>query len=197
MEIAKTFKRPLAVITGASSGIGYELAKQFAQHDFNLILVSGNPAVIETAQVCEKLGAKIAFFITDLSNPKSVDQFILKLNALETPIDTLVFNTDCEKGALTQLTSLHLAKHLTKDMIYRQNGRILLTSNQALIQSVALDLRKELKSEVIAVTSLVWDDATTPPRNYNSIMAQKAFEAVMAGEFIVNPFNPEEVRQKH
>ena len=31
---------PLAVVTGASSGIGYELAKQFAAHDFALIVAA-------------------------------------------------------------------------------------------------------------------------------------------------------------
>ena len=30
--------RPLAVVTGASSGIGYELAKQFAKHGFDTII---------------------------------------------------------------------------------------------------------------------------------------------------------------
>ena len=32
--------RPLAVVTGASNGIGYELAKQFAQNGFDLLVTS-------------------------------------------------------------------------------------------------------------------------------------------------------------
>jgi short-subunit dehydrogenase len=36
----RTTKRSFAVVTGASSGIGLELAKQFAKHDFDLLIVA-------------------------------------------------------------------------------------------------------------------------------------------------------------
>jgi short-subunit dehydrogenase len=37
---APTTGRPLAVVTGASSGIGYELARQFAEHGFDLLIAA-------------------------------------------------------------------------------------------------------------------------------------------------------------
>ncbi len=39
--------RPFAVVTGASSGIGYELAKQFAQHGFDLLVAAEDPGITE------------------------------------------------------------------------------------------------------------------------------------------------------
>nr|WP_211591414.1 SDR family NAD(P)-dependent oxidoreductase [Microbispora sp. H10836] len=35
-----TTERPLALVTGASSGIGYELARQFAQHGFDVVVTA-------------------------------------------------------------------------------------------------------------------------------------------------------------
>lgn len=46
---------PLAVVTGASSGIGYELAKQFAQNGFDLLVTATSPSLDEAAQAFEGL----------------------------------------------------------------------------------------------------------------------------------------------
>ncbi len=42
--------RPLAVVTGASNGIGYELAKQFAQHGFDLLVTATGASINEATQ---------------------------------------------------------------------------------------------------------------------------------------------------
>ena len=39
--------RPFAVVTGASSGIGYELARQFAYHGFDLLITSQQERIAE------------------------------------------------------------------------------------------------------------------------------------------------------
>ncbi|MHC5674428.1 SDR family NAD(P)-dependent oxidoreductase [Nostoc sp.] len=44
----QTLTRPLAVVTGASSGIGYELAKQFAQNGFDLVVTALMPGLTDT-----------------------------------------------------------------------------------------------------------------------------------------------------
>jgi uncharacterized protein len=41
--------KPLALVTGASSGIGLELAKQFAQHGFDLVVAAENPEITQAA----------------------------------------------------------------------------------------------------------------------------------------------------
>ena len=49
---------PFAVITGASSGIGYDLARQFAEHGFDLLVTSDNKRIEESAQRLRELGAQ-------------------------------------------------------------------------------------------------------------------------------------------
>ena len=51
--------KPLAVVTGASSGIGFELAKQFAQNGFDLLVVSNSEALAKAAPDFEQLGAQV------------------------------------------------------------------------------------------------------------------------------------------
>ncbi|WP_310419096.1 SDR family NAD(P)-dependent oxidoreductase, partial [Chamaesiphon sp. OTE_8_metabat_110] len=51
--------RPLAVVTGASSGIGYELAKQFAKNGFDLLITSTGERIETVAEAFEQLGAKV------------------------------------------------------------------------------------------------------------------------------------------
>jgi uncharacterized protein len=41
--------RPLAIVTGASSGIGYELAKCCANHGFDLLIAADEPAISDAA----------------------------------------------------------------------------------------------------------------------------------------------------
>ena len=51
--------KPLAVVTGASSGIGYELAKLAAQDGFDLVIAADMPEIVEAAQALRGLGAKV------------------------------------------------------------------------------------------------------------------------------------------
>ena len=56
--MAQTSK-PLAVVTGASTGIGYELAKCCAQHGFDLVVVADEAEIRKAGQDFEALGAKV------------------------------------------------------------------------------------------------------------------------------------------
>src|SRR3954451_15872407 len=42
--------KPLAVVTGASSGIGYELARQFAQNNFDLFITADGPGITSAGE---------------------------------------------------------------------------------------------------------------------------------------------------
>ena len=57
--------RPLAVVTGASSGIGYELAKLFAEDGFDLVVAADTP-LAEPKQAFEALGARVETLQADL-----------------------------------------------------------------------------------------------------------------------------------
>ncbi|BCL37695.1 SDR family NAD(P)-dependent oxidoreductase [Nostoc sp. MS1] len=48
--------RPLAVVTGASNGIGYELAKQFAQNGFDLLVTATGSSINQVVGAFKELG---------------------------------------------------------------------------------------------------------------------------------------------
>ena len=56
-ELVQPQMRPLAVVTGGSTGIGFELAKQFAQNGFDLVIAAEHPGHLrEAAQALSGLG---------------------------------------------------------------------------------------------------------------------------------------------
>src|SRR3954462_13967908 len=67
MEAAGT--RPLAVVTGASIGIGYELARQFAENGFDLVVCAEDDAIVTAARELEDLGASTEAVQADLTTP--------------------------------------------------------------------------------------------------------------------------------
>src|SRR3954464_12753626 len=64
-----TAPRPLALVTGASAGIGYELAKVCAQNGFDLVLAADQPKIHAAAQEFRGLGVEV-----DLATMEGVDQ---------------------------------------------------------------------------------------------------------------------------
>lgn len=65
METTNT--KQFAVVTGASSGIGRELAKQFAQNGFDLLITSTGPDITEAAREIEGFGAQVQTTTADLA----------------------------------------------------------------------------------------------------------------------------------
>ena len=66
--------RPLAVVTGASTGIGFELAKCCAENGFDLIVAADEPAIETAAQAFKALGAAVEALEADLATPDGVDR---------------------------------------------------------------------------------------------------------------------------
>lgn len=139
--------RPLAVVTGASSGIGYELAKQFAQNGFDLLVTATGSSVTEAAQIFEQSGAKVETVQADLANYDGVETLYDKIKATNRPVDAIAINAGVGVGGdfaretdlkdelnlinLNVVSSVHLAKRVVKDMVDRGQGRILFTSSIA------------------------------------------------------------------
>ncbi len=139
--------RPLAVVTGASNGIGYELAKQFAQHNFDLLVTATGPSINEAAQAFEKLGAKVETVQADLATYDGVERLYNKIKATGRSVDAIAINAGVGVGGdfaretdlkeelnlinLNVVSSVHLAKRVVKDMVDRGQGRILFTSSIA------------------------------------------------------------------
>jgi short-subunit dehydrogenase len=134
--------RKWAIITGASSGIGRALAREFAAGDFNVLLTGRNEA--ELARVAEECRAEFdvrtKVVPADLSRSESVDALIEAVTAFPTDYDILVNNagfgvhgdfalTDVDKEielVNVQLAAmLKLTKAVLPGMIARRRGRIL------------------------------------------------------------------------
>src|SRR3954453_17200803 len=52
-------KKPLALVTGASSGIGLELARQFGQNGFDLVIAAEDPGLSAAAAELRQTGAEV------------------------------------------------------------------------------------------------------------------------------------------
>src|SRR4051794_32749613 len=136
----------LAVITGASSGIGYELARVFAENGFDL-LINAEGEAIETARLTLSNGTNVDAVRADLSRAEGVETLYAAVRDAHRPVDALVLNAGIgEGGDFARETSLqqelqlidlnvrsvvHLSKLVVDDMVQRGEGRVLFTSSIA------------------------------------------------------------------
>jgi short-subunit dehydrogenase len=82
--------RPFAIVTGASSGIGLELATICAQEGFDLLVAADRPEIQTAAETFRSLGAQVTVVETDLATTAGVDQ--LWAAAAGRPVDALLAN---------------------------------------------------------------------------------------------------------
>src|SRR5947209_10904763 len=91
--------RPLAVVTGASSGIGLELAKQFAAHGFDLILAAEDPELEAAATVVRAMdGADVQPVRVDLAEPEGVERLYREIAGGARPVEAIAINAGIGAG---------------------------------------------------------------------------------------------------
>jgi short-subunit dehydrogenase len=175
--------RPLAVVTGASTGIGYELACLFAEDGHDLVVAADTP-LAEARQAFEALGARVDAVQADLATLDGVQALYDAIGGR--PVDALAANAGhgLGKGFLdqdwddirhvidTNVTGTVKLLHLVgRDMRERGRGRILLTGSiaglmpgtfqaiynatKAFVDSFSFALRNELKDTGVSVTVLM------------------------------------------
>jgi uncharacterized protein len=66
--------KPFAIVTGASSGIGLELATIRAQEGFDLLIAADRPEIEAAADRCRECGAAVQVVEADLATTTGVDQ---------------------------------------------------------------------------------------------------------------------------
>src|SRR4051812_33081165 len=86
--------RKWAIVTGASSGLGRALAREFAAGDFNVLLTGRNSGELERlAEECAaEFDVRTKVVMADLSRPESVDALIEAISASPTEYEILVNN---------------------------------------------------------------------------------------------------------
>lgn len=142
--------RPLALVTGGSSGIGFELAKELAIRGYDLVIVADNEAKLLSA--ARELSAMaeapyVEVLTEDLATPEGVERVYSAVQESGRPLDVLAANAGVgvtgdfarqtalsDELRLLQLnvvSPVHLIKLFSKDMVLRGEGRILITSSMA------------------------------------------------------------------
>jgi short-subunit dehydrogenase len=136
----------LAVVTGASSGIGFNLAKVFAENGFDLVINSNSARLEKVEQDLSSLGVEALAVEADLVTYEGVDEFWDAVKAVGRPVDAAAINAGVGVGGLfaendldTEIniirlnveSTVHLAKHVVQHMLPRRQGKILITSSIA------------------------------------------------------------------
>jgi short-subunit dehydrogenase len=138
--------RSLAIVTGASTGIGYELATICAENGFDLIIAADEPKINQAAQALRTLGAEVEAVEADLATLSGVDKLYDKVKSLGRPVDALLANAgrglgkgfldqnfnEVRKVVETNVTgTIYLIQKVGRDMRARGRGRILITGSIA------------------------------------------------------------------
>ncbi|GLX07160.1 SDR family NAD(P)-dependent oxidoreductase [Microbispora sp. NBRC 16548] len=141
-----TTERPLALVTGASSGIGYELARQFAQHGFDVVVTAEDAELDTAAESLKEYGGQVIPVRADLTHYDEVERLWTATVAAGRPVDAVAVNAGVGVGGAFRETSLeaelklvelnvtssvHLAKRAVAAMTARGKGKILFTSSVA------------------------------------------------------------------
>jgi short-subunit dehydrogenase len=141
-----TDNKPFAVVTGASSGIGFELAKQFAQNGFDVLVTAEDADLESAADQLQSTGAQIHSVQADLSTYDGVERLYAAIAATGRPVSAAALNAGVGQGGpfidtdladelriidLNISSTVHLAKRLLQDMVARNEGRVLITSSIA------------------------------------------------------------------
>jgi len=176
--------KPFAIVTGASSGIGLELANICAQEGFDLLVAADRAEIRRAADGFRQLGADTTVVEADLATIAGVDT--LWAAAKGRPVDALLANAghglgrafldqsfeDCRHVIDTNVTgTIYLAQLAGREMRARKKGRILFTGSiagfmpgtyqavynatKAFIDSFSFALRAELKDSGVTVTCLM------------------------------------------
>ncbi|MGY8527361.1 SDR family NAD(P)-dependent oxidoreductase [Paracidovorax citrulli] len=176
--------RPLAVVTGASSGIGYELARCCASNGYDLLVVADEQQIDDAAASLRDAGTSVESLCADLSTPKGVGELYQAIGGRG--VDVLCANAgrglgkafldqdfkDIQRVIDTNITgTVDLLHRVGRDMRKRGSGRILITGSiagfmpgtyqavynatKSFLDSFSFALRHELRDSGVTVTCLM------------------------------------------
>jgi short-subunit dehydrogenase len=181
---ANRSSRPFAIVTGASTGIGFELARQCAANGFDLLIAADEASIERAGQELQGAGAEVLSVQADLATIDGVDKMLSA--ATGRPIDALLANAgrglgkafldqdfdDIRRVVETNVTgTLYLLHRVGREMRDRGQGRILITGSiagfmpgtyqavyngtKSFLDLFAYALRAELADRGVSVTCLM------------------------------------------
>jgi short-subunit dehydrogenase len=139
---------PLAVVTGASTGIGRALAKEFVDHGFDVVVVAEEPAIEQTAAELCASGRQVLPVRVDLSTADGVRALYTEVTSTGRTPEAVALNAgvgvsgrfdetgiedDLHLVDLNVRSTVHLGKLLIRDMVAAGKGRVLVTSSIAAV----------------------------------------------------------------
>jgi short-subunit dehydrogenase len=84
--------RPIAIVTGASSGIGFQLAKLAAEQKFDLVITADEPEIREAERTLRGSGVEVTAVEADLATLEGVDALYDAAKQSGRPVDILIAN---------------------------------------------------------------------------------------------------------
>jgi uncharacterized protein len=136
----------LAVITGASTGIGYALAGQAVQHGYDLVICAEDDSIHQAARALQSGGTSVTSIQADLATSAGVEQLASAVTRTGRPVDALLLNAGVgvngpflETDLDAEMRMIHLnvcgpvqlAKRLLPGMAARKSGKVLVTASVA------------------------------------------------------------------
>ncbi len=146
MEVEEMSQRHLAVVTGASSGIGFELAKAFAENNYDLLVTAEDTNIITAANNLRETGVNVIHLRADLSTYDGVEKLYATIKSIGKPVECIAMNagfgvagefahTDLHREIslinLNIVSIVHLTKLILPDLVKQGFGKILYTSSLA------------------------------------------------------------------
>jgi uncharacterized protein len=144
-------KRPVAVVTGASTGIGRALAREFAEHEFDIVIAAEEEVIHEAAAELADLGGAVVPVQANLGAPGGVEDLYQRIRETGQPVTALALNagigvsgrfdqtpldSELDVVDLNVRSTVHLAKLVVRDMVAAGRGRVLVTSSIAAVAPV-------------------------------------------------------------
>ena len=180
----KTLQNNLAVVTGASTGIGYDLAECCAKDGFDLVIAADEPEIENAAENLRRHGTQVTAVQANLDSQAGVEKLLAAIG--DKPVGALLANAGRGLGEAfldqdweevrrvidTNITgTVYLIHKIGKRMRDQGSGRILITGSiagfmpgsfqavynatKAFLDSFSIAIRNEMKDTGVTVTCLM------------------------------------------
>lgn len=166
--------RPRALVTGASSGIGFHLAREFARHGYDLVVAAEDDGIVAAAATLAGDGTAVEAVQVDLRSTDGVEQLYRAVTESGRPLAAAALNAGVGRGGrfvdteladdlevidLNVRSTTQLAKLVLRDMVRLNAGRVLFTSSIAATMPGSLQpVYNASKSFIQSLTKAIADE---------------------------------------